>query len=217
MPASTDVFPIRRVVGYAAVAIVVLMAACSNDGTPVTAANTAANTSFSQADRAQGGSWKLAIAQGLLWTARRDSSVAVTKVINGDGGTIELPAAGLQLVVPRGAVVGEMVFSVTALPGNVVAYDFQPHGAVFNVPLTLVQDLGRTNFENIKLPKGFVAEWNGAYFADARWIDEDNGFAVVAELLPATAAWTWTGGKKNGRVSFPIRHFSGYMLSMGRE
>jgi hypothetical protein len=156
-------------------------------------------------------------AQGLLWHAQKHSRLSVTRLVHKEGGTISFPSIGMQLVVPRGALTADMTITITALPGKVVAYEFEPHGAVFLVPLTFIQDLDQTDFDGIKLPPGFTPHWDGAYFSSSSAIDETTGLSVVQETIPANAAWSWRGANKSGRCSFPISHFSGYMISTGRS
>jgi hypothetical protein len=153
------------------------------------------------------------LAQGLLWTHPMPPGVlSATKVIGRNGGNLDLGPAGLQLRVPRGAVTADTRFTVTALPGNVVAYDFEPHGTTFAVPLTFVQQLGGTNADHIKLPKGYVPNFDGAYYVSPSQIDQTTGVAQVQELIPADSGVTFSGNS----LSFPIWHFSGYMISTGR-
>jgi hypothetical protein len=102
-----------------------------------------------------------------------------------------------------------MTFTITALAGPVVAYDFQPHGAVFLKPLKFVQQLGHTNWAHLNLPSGYQPGWNGAYFADARQIDLTSGTAVVNELLPADV------NISGATLTFSVPHFSGYMVASG--
>jgi hypothetical protein len=153
------------------------------------------------------------IAQGLLREKPLTKAVSVTKTISNRGGSIDVPGTDFQLRVPRGAFPGRsMTFTVTALPGAAVAYEFEPKGARFFLPLQFVQRLGHTNLKHVKLPPGFQPDVKGAYFTDASMIDPTTGIAVVAELLPADVRATWTGDQ----LTFPIWHFSGYMASMGR-
>jgi len=154
------------------------------------------------------------VAQGLLRERPLTHAVTVTRVVRNDGGSIDVPGTDFQLRIPRGAFVGRsMTFTITALPGAAVAYEFQPAGTHFLVPLTFVQKLGHTNLDHAKLPPGFERKVSGAYFTDASMIDPQTGLAVVAELLPAEIDATWSGNQ----LTFPIWHFSGYMASTGRR
>jgi hypothetical protein len=153
------------------------------------------------------------LAQGLL-RSKAIKALSVTQVVSRDGGTITLPSAGLTLEIPAGAFdAPTMTFTVTALAGMTVAYDFQPHGTVFNVPLRVIQSLSQTNLKNTTPKPGFVSEWNGAYFDQAASIDQKTGVAIVSELLSVDTSVIWS----RNEISFGVSHFSGYMVCTGRE
>lgn len=212
-------FSIRRLIVPIAVTIAGIVTACSNDSVPLSQPLSAPeHASLSNAPLQLTGAQTLVLeAQGLLWATPRQTATSVTRTIRRGGGNFDFPGTGLQLQVPHGALSADMTFTITALAGSVVAYDFEPHGAVFAVPLTLIQSLDETNFGNVRLPKGFISSLQGAYFTNSLAIDQTTGISAVQELIPASAAWTGSGGKKVGRVSFPISHFSGYMISCGRS
>jgi hypothetical protein len=112
---------------------------------------------------------------------------------------------GLTISVPRGALTTTKVITVTALAGAPIAYTFQPHGLVFQRPVTLRQSLSGTS--------GYGARdvLAGAYFKTDRLVLNENGLAEISELLPAqTNFFTKT-------VTFQIEHFSGYILASGRS
>jgi hypothetical protein len=154
------------------------------------------------------------VAQGLLREKPLTNAVTVTKVIKNGGGTIDVPGTDFTLEIPRGAFLSpSMTFTVTALPGLAVAYNFEPHGSTFIVPLKFVQKTGHTNLKGTKLPPGFSGRISGAYFTSASMIDPTTGIAVVSELLDADVTATFAGDQ----ITFPIHHFSGYMASMGRR
>lgn len=127
--------------------------------------------------------------------------------INNTGGVINMPEAGFHLNVPKTAIsgMGKITITVTALAGDMVAYEFSPHGTVFKTPVKFTQDLevttwnaneGRTNLE-------------AAYFKSLDDIDFDNNEVVAYEFLPVVFA-------SGDRLHFDIRHFSGYLVAMGR-
>lgn len=150
------------------------------------------------------------MAQGLQRTVPLDKPVTVTKVVPHGGGGISVPGTDFQLQIPNGAFAGKsMTFTITALAGPVVAYDFQPHGVVFQKPLKFVQQLGHTNWAHLKLPPHYQHGWNGAYFADTSQIDETSGTAAVNELMPADVS---IGG---ATLTFSVPHFSGYLIAAG--
>jgi hypothetical protein len=194
----------------AALLVAATLTACFGDsGSPTQPMSTPHEAQFAKAATF---SLQQLEAQGLLWNKTRNDSPSATKVIGPAGGTLGLGATGLQLRVPRGAVLVDTRFTVTALPGNVVAYDFEPHGSVFLQPLSFVQSLGGTNFDHVKLPPGYVPDFNGAYYVSPSQIDQTTGVASVQEIIPADAEVTLQGKS----LSFPIWHFSGYMISTGR-
>lgn len=122
------------------------------------------------------------------------------------GGSLSQHAAsGLTIVVPSGAVSAPTTISVTALAGGAVAYKFEPHGLVFRRNVYLTQNLRGTSAGLLRLPV-----LTGAYFATDRLELNESGLAIVTELLAALSnPFTKT-------VTFPIRHFSGYIVASGR-
>lgn len=125
------------------------------------------------------------------------ADITVKKVIGKEGGTISIPSVGFELVVPAGAVTKNTEFAVTALAGNSIAYEFEPHGTNFKKELTFKQN-------------GFYTTgwWNatyGGYFAGREHIDTNKGKANVSEVLPLRWDGAW--------LTFGIKHFSGYLVS----
>lgn len=116
-------------------------------------------------------------------------------------GTIQFPETGLTVYIPAAAI-GDTAatISVTAIPGNMVAYDFEPHGAKFAVPLVATQTLSNTSWSGSSVTAG--------YFADDSQLDPSTGTALLNQLLPTSIGWN--------RVTFGIPHFSGYLISTGR-
>ena len=125
------------------------------------------------------------------------------------GGSLILLEAGLLVVVPRGAVTTNTLFSVRALPGSMIAYEFEPHGATFAQPVRIQQLFGGAH--GVDVSNG-VRSFEGAYFSDAAQLDQAAGQALVSEILPATL-------DPAGRhyVFFNVHHFSGYLLASGRS
>lgn len=128
--------------------------------------------------------------------------ITVSKVIGKAGGTITIDAAGVQLVVPAGAVDTNVVFSVTAMAGNSVAYQFEPHGMTFKQPLLLKQSVLRTLWLP-GLPIG------GGYFKDDAQVDTEGKKAIVDEVLPAQL--------QGLSITMKLWHFSGYLVSCARQ
>lgn len=127
------------------------------------------------------------------------SDVTVGAAIGPAGGTLTIPTTGFTLVVPRGAVTGVVMFSVTAMAGASVAYDFAPHGITFNVPLQFRQSLIGTT----ALPG---QHFMGGYFKDKTQVDCD-GKQAKLDASSSTRL-------ENGSVVFDLWHFSGYLVSM---
>jgi hypothetical protein len=124
------------------------------------------------------------------------------------GGSYDLPGTGLRVIVPANAVpVSPLTITVTALAGSAVAYDFEPHGTVFRAPLMLSVEMGATTYAALPSPGAVEA----GYFASTSDIDQRTGGATVSELRGVTA------NRSTSRITFPVSHFSGYMLSSGRQ
>ena len=141
--------------------------------------------------------------RGLTRNTPLGQDLSVTAVIGKTGGTITIPEAGLTLVVPPGAVSSDTKFTATALAGRLVAYEFEPHGTSFTVSLQFRQDLRKTSlFGALTSPL-----LDGAYFTDKDKLFDEAGVALAKEVLPATTDLL------RSRVTFPINHFSGYLVS----
>lgn len=131
------------------------------------------------------------------------NDVVVTATIGNAGGTIVIPETGLTLVVPKGAIgKTDLTITVTALAGNTIAYEFEPHGTKFAKPLSVIQSLDGTRVGLFDV----VYTLRGGYFKDIRQVDLKTGKAKLDEIYPVLLL-----GRK---ASFNITHFSGYMVSM---
>lgn len=144
-------------------------------------------------------------ANGLRWETPLATASAASATIGPAGGRLALPATGLVLTVPAGAVAAPTRFAVTALPGTLVAYDFQPHGVAFAKPVILEQSLrGTARVER-------TASVEGGSFTDASQLDQVAGTAQVAEYRPSERA---RGGDA---VRIAVPHFSGWVFTTGRR
>jgi hypothetical protein len=127
------------------------------------------------------------------------------------GGTINLPGAGLRVVVPVLAVKAGTRITVTAVAGSQVAYEFEPHGIRFLTPLLVTQDLNNTSAAgsggllNTLLSGGLVA----GYFGSLTDLNKSGGTALVSELLGVAL------NLSSKTATFPVFHFSGYLVAMG--
>ena len=128
------------------------------------------------------------------------ASIQVTKLIGVEGGKIEIPEAGLKIHFPNGALTQATQITVTALAGSAVAYDFEPHGLVFQKPLIAVQAFKLTG---LTLPL-----IQGGYFPDNSYLDVANLSARVKERMASEVVVL------EKKIKFNIPHFSGYLLSI---
>lgn len=133
--------------------------------------------------------------------------ITVSQQIGLKGGTITIAEAGLKVVVPPLALRRAQTITATAVAGRMVAYEFEPHGTVFLVPLLVTQDLKVTTWQrDAGLPLMEVG-----YFADPLQLDPLKGGALIDEFLPAVT------DVPSSKLRFEIFHFSGYMVSSGRS
>ena len=128
--------------------------------------------------------------------------ITVSAVIGEKGGTLSIPAAGFTVTIPAGAVNAPTNFSVTAIKGTMVAYEFGPHGIKFAKSLVARQDLNVTKWGLLSL-RPLVA----GYFADRSALDLRNATALVSEVLSGVIA------PLSQQFTFKIDHFSGYVVA----
>jgi hypothetical protein len=140
---------------------------------------------------------------GLQRTTALSAPITVSKSIGTDGGTLAIPAAGVTVVIPKGALTKTTTVTMTARAGTLVAYDFAPHGIVFAKPLVFKQSLKGTNASLLN-----ALSLRLGYYADESLLTKTG--ALVTELLGGvvdTLSWTFTSS---------IWHFSGYVMTCGR-
>ena len=141
--------------------------------------------------------------RGLLRSSPLAKDITVSEVIGIKGGTLTIPTAGLTVTVPPGAVTKNTTFKATAIAGRLVAYEFEPHGTKFAVPLKFTQDLRKTTLLSILT----APLMDGAYFTDRSKLNQTLGIALVTELKPVVV------NLLKFQASFPVDHFSGYLIS----
>ena len=182
---------------FAGVAAMASLAACAD-----TAANapSAPPPSLEVVNPAQ-------VAPVLTRTTPLQENITVSQRLGPQGGTITIPRAGFRLHVPKGAVRGKVTFTVTALAGDLVAYEFGPHGTEFAQPIYFVQSLKGTNAWKLRDPSRI----EGAYFAQRANLDTRRDEVLTTEYRPAHV------DMKNAWAAFEIEHFSGYVLASGRS
>lgn len=142
-------------------------------------------------------------ATGLRWATPRTSAATATATIGANGGELELASTGLVLTVPAGAVSSPTKFTVTALPGALVAYDFQPHESAFAKAIVVEQRLRGVE------PVAAGVTFEGGSFGDVSQLDQAAGVAQVSELVPAS--------RLAHAVRAEVRHFSGWLLTIARR
>ena len=135
-------------------------------------------------------------------------SLSASAVIGAFGGTLSIPGAGLTVVVPAFALTSPTQVTVTAVAGSQVAYEFEPHGTQFLVPLVVTQSLVGTSAANAGiLPPSLVA----GYFASLSDLNPTAGTALISELLGTALS------ADNMTTTFSVLHFSGYLIATGNE
>ena len=139
----------------------------------------------------------------LLRTYNINAPITVSKKIGILGGALAIPQAGVTIIVPPLAIPSAKTISVTALPGNKVAYEFAPHGLKFVLPLIMTQDLRSTEARNGGLLDALSLQVG--YFPDASRVTSVTELLnVQVDLLNQTAITT-------------LWHFSGYIYASGRS
>ncbi len=145
------------------------------------------------------------------------NDMSTSRMIGPEGGMLQIPEAGVTLAIPAGALLTDVEISMTALKGDAVAFEFQPHGIYFQVPPEIRVAVegtkaeswwfwswlstSSTNWLETSLPLG---EFLGVYF------DGDPGAGEAVDPLESIPARL-----EYGEVVFPIRHFSGYACASG--
>ena len=192
---------LRSLTTFAIAAAAMFVAACSDaPSEPQPQQNIAATDTRSDALLDLLGSQRTTTITPLLRTTPLANDIVVTKTIGVLGGTIVLPGTGLTLVVPPLAVAKATNFKITARKGTYLAYDMEPHGTKFLVPLIATQDISQTNARsllNLSLSLGY-------YTDPSKITTVSELFSVQLDLLKLTAVST-------------IPHFSGYIWASGRE
>lgn len=153
---------------------------------------------------------ELALVDVLVRNTPLQDDVSVTQSIGKQGGTLEIPEAGIKVIIPKNAIVppsnrNQVEITITALKGNEVAYQFEPHGLRFQQPIMVHQDIRSTNaYRNIAMQ----ALMQGAYYQS---LDQALSLASVTEFRPSVFDIT------TAKLRFSVDHFSGYLVAVGRR
>lgn len=183
-----------------------LLAGCASETTSPTKAAAASSDLLGGVVGGVTGTLKTVLTSvvGLKRSTPLAADITVTQTIGSSGGTLSIPAAGVTVVVPAGAVSSNVQFTMTARAGSLVAYDFAPHGITFAKPLVFTQSLNGTSATILNAP---LLELG--YYADPSQLTAVGG--LVSDLthgLVNLLSWTFTAN---------IKHFSGYVVGCGRE
>jgi hypothetical protein len=135
--------------------------------------------------------------------------VSASAIIGPSGGEINLWASGAKVVFPAGALSAPTRITMTAKAGWNVAYEFSPHGIVFDQPVTVQQDLNWTSFGS-----GNQGSVQAGYYQDSlseALVGPSSSMARVSELRRVDLDRPFNPAI----ATFFIYHFSGYILSSG--
>jgi hypothetical protein len=193
-------------------ALAMIAAACSGDRAPLAPESAAPPSAVVSADRpgtrtdtAPLDPAPIGQANPLIRAEPLGDDISVTQIIGPAGGELEIPQAGLHVFVPRGALQRSTAITATALKGDLVAYEFGPHGTRFALPLVVLQKTAGTDFAS--LPMGTLVQ--GGYFTGRDALDPVAKKVKVAEVIPTLGMSTDDG------VAFLVWHFSGYSFQWG--
>jgi hypothetical protein len=200
--------PTKLLRSFAALASAILIASCSesvaNPTAPVGAI--ASHDSGSGDSGSSQASDSTQLALRAVWWKTDHENVQVSQVIGPGGGTISIPATGLTIRFPAGAVVQPLTITVTA-DEKYVAYKMEPSGTVFLKDVQVTQSLAATSLYGEPLKSPLYA----AYIAD------DNiklsGNVPVIEIEPSTTIFSALNPALPQAQVWVIRHFSRYMLA----
>jgi hypothetical protein len=188
------------------ISAVLVLAACSDQGP--TAPTAAPRFDAAPAGLPSVAGTNVTTVDVLRRSAPLAADITVSRVIGQNGGALRSPLAGITVTVPRGALSAPTAISVTAIAGDLIAYEFGPHGTVFNVPLRIEQRLSKA--ERTRNGTDHLGASAG-HFLSAADIDFAGGRAAVNEQLDATV------DVRNNKVTWNPSHFSGYLLASGRK
>jgi len=136
------------------------------------------------------------------------TNLTATATIGTSGGSLRLDDAGLRVDIPSGALAAPLTITVTALAGDNVTYEFEPHGTLFAKPVKVTQDLHGTSADGNAT---YLRTVHGSYFdtsLDSAFTDPLHLTAKVKEHQLAYR------DNNSSQLRFYVGHFSGYMVAM---
>ena len=136
-------------------------------------------------------------------TSPLNANVQTSATIGILGGTLSIPQAGFQLVIPPLALTSPVTITATALAGSAVAYELAPHGLTFIVPALATQNLGGTQ-ARLGGPVSSLSLFVGYFPNSLQLTSVTELLSLQLNLLSQTSTAT-------------ITHFSGYVWSSGRS
>jgi hypothetical protein len=145
--------------------------------------------------------------KALWWKKQHREVVSVAQLIDASGGVISIPATGLTMVFPAGAVSEPTTIRITS-DDKYVAYKMEPSGIHFDKDVVVTQLLSFTEVAGTPLRAQLFA----AYIADDN--TKLSGKVPVLELEPSHTVLSAVTGLPEAQV-WLIRHFSRYMLASG--
>ena len=195
---------------HAAVSAALLIAASCSDGPGITSVS----PELRNVGPASASQHVEYVAHGsiLKRSARLDEDLSASATITPEGGLIAIPQAGLLLYFPSGAVSQTIEVTATAVKGNRVVYDFQPHGLTFDTPIYVAQRLQLTELDTPRSGRKRPAVWAGYL---SRGVEDilSNGGGNFSEVFDAF----YHGKGSEAAVVFSTTHFSGYAMASGRK
>ncbi len=130
----------------------------------------------------------------LHWKSTLNKSVSDTEICRPNKRCrLSIQSVGTYVTIPMGSVSENVTVTVTALAGEEVKFDFQPHGTQFLKEIQIEVDINNTVADGLE----------GQTFEAWYWLDDVNN---VLEVFQAKV--------HQGYVKFLTDHFSGYALAM---
>jgi hypothetical protein len=147
--------------------------------------------------------------KALWWNKKPRSVASVSQSIGPAGGIISMPAQGLTIVFPAGALKETKTITVTP-DDKYVAYRMEPSGTTFDKDVTVTQLLSFTEIAGAPLRTQLFA----AYVRDDNAKLSGKLTVSKSDIQPSQTILSRATGLPEAQV-WVIRHFSRYMLSSG--